>query len=213
MVMTGTHDDALRHARKRLTGAGVWDVDGDLVALVDRFLVRRDPAAALAEFETAVTERCARIPLGHLTGSVTFDGLPLAVGSGVFVPRSLSVALVAWAAATGVLPYGGRILDLCSGVGALGLAISRRRTDATVVCVELDDTAAAYLRRNVARHAGLTGRVEVLDADLLDPGCLSGSPALTSLWPTHRTWRRMCRCYRSGPITSPGRPSTAARMG
>lgn len=162
----------LGQARERLAAAGVWDVDGDLSALVDRFLVRSDPDAALAEFETAVAERCDRIPLGHITGSVLFDGLQFAVGSGAFVPRSPSTALVEWAAGDDVLPPGGRVLDLCSGVGALGIALAARRPDATVTCVERDDTAVQYLRRNVARHAKATSEVTVEVKDLLDPRCL-----------------------------------------
>jgi release factor glutamine methyltransferase len=168
-----TQEAALLRARESLAAAGVWDVAGDLDALADRFLARIDPAAALVEFEAAVAERCARIPLGHITGSVTFDGLHLAVGSGVFVPRAESTPLVRWATRVDVLPHGGRVLDLCSGVGAMALAISRCRPDATVVCVERDDTALQYLRRNVARQAKLTGSVEVVVADLLEADCLT----------------------------------------
>ncbi|MEU6479366.1 HemK/PrmC family methyltransferase [Streptomyces sp. NPDC047017] len=166
---TGT---VLGQARERLAAAGVWDVEGDLSALADRFLVRADPEAARAEFEAALAERCARVPLGHITGSVVFDGLVFAVGSGVFVPRSQSTALIEWAAGKDVLPPGGRALDLCSGVGALGIALAARRPDTSVTCVERDDTAVQYLRRNAARHAGAAPGVTVEVKDLLVPGCL-----------------------------------------
>ncbi|HEX3784102.1 MAG TPA: HemK/PrmC family methyltransferase [Pseudonocardiaceae bacterium] len=171
--MTATdREELLGLARQRLVAAGVWDPDGDLVALAERFLGPADPAAALAEFEVAVQERCARIPLGHITGDVAFDRLRLAVGSGVFVPRAESLAVVDWATGAGVVPEGGLVLDLCSGVGALGLAIARRRPDLRVVCVERADTAVRYLRRNVARYAVSTGPVRVHVADLCQPGCL-----------------------------------------
>jgi release factor glutamine methyltransferase len=161
---------ALDLARKRLVEAGVWDVDGDLAALVDRFLVRADQRAAAAEFDAAVAERCARIPLGHITGTAHFDGLVFAVGSGAFVPRKESTELVAWAAKQ--LPSDGRALDLCSGVGALGIALARRRPDASVACVEKDGTALVYLRRNAERHRGSSVPVQVLPMDLLDPQLL-----------------------------------------
>ncbi|MFI5824007.1 N5-glutamine methyltransferase family protein [Streptomyces rishiriensis] len=170
------HDEA----RARLAEAGVWDVEGDLAALQERFLAG-GTAAAVARFEAAVAERCRRIPLGHIIGSVEFDGLELVVGSGVFVPRHESTALVAWAAEDGTLPRDGVALDLCSGVGALGLALSRRRPDARVTCVERDDTCLQYLRRNVARHEAVLGTVAVHAADLTEPGCLDAYDGRTDL--------------------------------
>ncbi|MFF1545113.1 N5-glutamine methyltransferase family protein [Streptomyces sp. NPDC058291] len=158
-------------ARARLAEAGVWDVEGDLAALRERFLTE-DAPAAVARFEAAVAERCRRIPLGHIVGSVEFDGLELVVGSGVFVPRHESTALVAWAARDTTLPHGGVVLDLCSGVGALGLALARRRPDARVTCVERDDTCLQYLRRNAARNEAVLGPVTVHAADLTTAGCL-----------------------------------------
>lgn len=167
-------------ARARLTEAGVWDVEGDLAALRERFLAGGTPAA-LARFEAAVAERCRRIPLGHITGSVEFDGLELVVGSGVFVPRRESTPLVAWAAEQKTLPYGGTALDLCSGVGALGIALSRRRPDTRVTCVERDDTCLQYLRRNVSRNEAVLGTVTVHAADLTEPGCLDAYHGRTDL--------------------------------
>lgn len=167
-------------ARVRLTEAGVWDVEGDLTALQERFLTG-ESAAAVARFEAAVAERCRRIPLGHITGSVEFDGLELVVGSGVFVPRRESTALVAWAAGDKALPHGGTALDLCSGVGALGMALSRRRPDTAVTCVERDDTCLQYLRRNVARNEAVLGPVTVHAADLTEQGCLQAYRGTTDL--------------------------------
>ena len=44
------------------------------------------------------------------------------------------------------------IVDLCTGSGALALALSRHRPDARVIAVDDSDDALAYARRNVARH-------------------------------------------------------------
>ncbi|MER7664252.1 MULTISPECIES: HemK/PrmC family methyltransferase [unclassified Streptomyces] len=179
--MTAEHLASAREtARTRLTEAGVWDVEGDLDALVEHLLTSGTPTA-LARFEAAVAERCRRIPLGHIIGSAPFDGLELVVGSGVFVPRHESTALVAWAADEKTLPYEGSALDLCSGVGALGLALSRRRPDAAVTCVERDDTCLQYLNRNVARNQAVLGSVSVLAADLTHPGCLDAHLGTTDL--------------------------------
>ncbi|MFI9640496.1 N5-glutamine methyltransferase family protein [Micromonospora sp. NPDC051925] len=180
--MTGPSDDELLdQARRELTEAGLWDVDGDVAALAERFLGHAPRPVRVAEFTAAVAERRARIPLGHLTGTTTFDGLRLVVGSGAFIPRTESVALVEWAAQPDVLPTAGTVLDLCSGVGAIGLALARRRPDATVCCVERDDTALQYLRRNATRLADVTGAVGVLTVDLTEPGCLDAYEAATDL--------------------------------
>lgn len=167
-------------ARARLTEAGVWDVEGDLNALRERFPPEKSPMA-LARFETAVAERSRRIPLGHIIGSVPFDGLELVVGSGVFVPRHESTSVVEWAACDTTLPHGGTVLDLCSGVGALGLALSRRRPDVSVTCVERDDTCLQYLARNAARNESALGPVVVQAADLTEPGCLDAHLGTTDL--------------------------------
>ncbi|MDX2680428.1 N5-glutamine methyltransferase family protein [Streptomyces sp. NY05-11A] len=171
---------ACERARTQLTEAGVWDVEGDLTALRERFLTEESPMA-LTRFETAVAERCRRIPLGHLIGAVPFDGLELVVGSGVFVPRHESTSVVEWAASDTTLPHGGTVLDLCSGVGALGLALSKRRPDASVTCVERDDTCLQYLARNAARNESVLGPVVVQAADLTEPGCLDAHLGTTDL--------------------------------
>lgn len=181
VLMEPSDDDLLEQARRDLTGAGLWDVDGDVAALAERFLGRAPRAVRVAEFTTAVAERRARIPLGHLTGTVTFDGLRLVVGSGAFIPRTESVAMVDWAAGPEVLPPAGTVLDLCAGVGAIGLALARRRPDAVVCCVERDDTAVQYLRRNTARLSAGSGPVSVRTADLTAPDCLEAYEKTTDL--------------------------------
>jgi len=73
------------------------------------------------------------------------------------------------------------VLDLCAGVGTLGLAIARRRPDACVWCLERDDTAVQYLRRNLARQAAVTGQLTVQVADLMEPDCLDAHAGATDV--------------------------------
>lgn len=166
-MTAAARDDATGDARRALREAGLWDVDGDLDALAGRFLGPHDPETALRRFEAAVAERCARVPLGHVIGEVVFDDLALVVGSGAFVPRAESLGLVDGATTEGMVRHGGLVLDLCAGVGAIGLAVSHRRPDLIVICVERDATAVEYLRRNTARLAAVTGDVRVEVGDLL----------------------------------------------
>jgi len=58
-----------------------------------------------------------------------------------------------------------RILDLCAGTGAVGLAVARRLPDAQVICVELSEEAWPYLTANIEQHGD--GRVTALRGDVL----------------------------------------------
>ena len=59
------------------------------------------------------------------------------------------------------------IVDLCTGSGALALALSRHRPDARVVAVDDSADALAYARRNLAGTD-----VELIRADVTERGLL-----------------------------------------
>ena len=116
--------------------------------------------AQVAEYEALVARRVCREPLQHITGSAPFYRLELAVGPGVFVPRPETELLVEEAlkvlstradsapradSATGGL----RIVDLCTGSGAIAAAVKSELPDAQVFAVELSEDAIPYTRRNL----------------------------------------------------------------
>jgi len=140
-------------ALRDLSGAGLWDPVGDLRALTDKHFSgdRALDARRLDAFRADVAERCARIPLGHVLGYVDFGEQRLLVGSGTFVPRRQSLAMVRWIERNLALNGDSTVYDLCAGVGAIGLAIWAG-SGARTVCVDSDSTAQAYLRRNIQRH-------------------------------------------------------------
>jgi len=105
-----------------------------------------------------VGDRGDRVPLQHLTGTASFAGLELAVGPGVFVPRPETETLVERAVAAVADIEEALVMDLCSGSGAIALAVKRRVPTSRVVGVELSAQAHAWALRNVER----TG----LDVDL-----------------------------------------------
>jgi release factor glutamine methyltransferase len=114
-----------------------------------------------------VKRRVGREPLQHLTGRAPFRHIQLAVGPGVFVPRpetELLVDAVLPTLRTAAEPI---VVDLCSGSGALALAIADEIPTARVTAVELDPEAARWLARN-ARGTQVDVVIgEVADADLL----------------------------------------------
>lgn len=119
-----------------------------------------------ARFGSLVARRVAREPLQHLTGSAPFRYVELAVGPGVFVPRPETevVAQVAIDEALRVAKDRGqvRVVDLCTGSGAIAIAVHTEVPGAQVHAVELDAEAYAWAQRNVAEHPDPTGAHLVL---------------------------------------------------
>ncbi len=74
-------------------------------------------------YRDVVAERSRRVPLQHLTGTAAFGPVTLHVGPGVFIPRPETEAILAWATAQ---PLATRpvIVDLCTGSGALAVALA-----------------------------------------------------------------------------------------
>lgn len=156
----------LRSARERLAAAGVTSPGADAELLVAHALglgrgevaagalrgapVDRERARAVGEL---VEQRASRVPLQHLTGRAAFRTVELAVGPGVFVPRpetevvaGLAVDEAATLARAGGSPV---VVDLCTGSGAIAIAVAVEVPAARVVAVELDPLAHAWARRNV----------------------------------------------------------------
>jgi release factor glutamine methyltransferase len=124
--------------------------------------------AARAAFETALTRRAVREPLQHIVGTAPFRHVEVAVGPGVFVPRPETELLV-----DAVLPSLRGVdapvaVDLCSGSGALALAINDEVPGARVVAVERSGPSVGWLERNLAGT-----RLEAVVADVADPGLLA----------------------------------------
>lgn len=122
------------------------------------------PADFRSRFDDLVAARAKRIPLQHITGTAAFGPVQLSVGPGVFVPRPETEALLEWALGQ-ALPDDALIVDLCTGSGALALALATVRPRARVIAVENSADALRYARRNLAD----TG-VEIVDADVTAAG-------------------------------------------
>lgn len=116
----------------------------------------------------AVAARARRVPLQHITGTAAFGPVHLQVGPGVFIPRPETESLLEWALAQS-LPRYAEIIDLCTGSGALAIALAAALPDARVTAVDDDESALDYARRNVAGTA-----VRLVPGDATDPDLLPG---------------------------------------
>lgn len=110
--------------------------------------------AQVAEYEELVARRARREPLQHITGRVPFYRLELSVGPGVFVPRPetellVEEALKVLSARADTTPGGPRVVDLCTGSGAIAAAIKSELPAAQVFAVELSEDAIPYTRKNL----------------------------------------------------------------
>ncbi len=169
-------------ATARLEAAGVPSprADAELLAAhaagtdrggVQRLVLMRGgwPDGAQPRFEALVAERATRVPLQHLTGRAAFRGIELAVGPGVFLPRPETELLAGWAveelrAVAARERRDAVAVDLCTGSGAVPLALVDEVPDLEVGAVELDPHAHAWAARNVAALG--RGRVELALGDV-----------------------------------------------
>lgn len=169
----------VRSAAARLAAAGVLDplVDAELLAAHVQGSSRGEIQAAIVRgdrmgerdaetLDGLIARRANREPLQHLTGLAPFRHLELAVGPGVFVPRP-ETETVAQFAIDALLndasaePIG---VDLCTGSGAIALAMATEVPHSRIYAVELSPHAHRWAARNTANASNLT----LVQADLAD---------------------------------------------
>lgn len=130
-------------------------------------LFTRERGLSTAEAKTygrALCRRCTGVPLQHLTGEQGFRRLRMEVRPGVFVPRPETECVVEVALEmTGDDPV---TVDLCTGTGAVALAVADERPAATVFATDLSAEAVSLARANAGR---LDLAVTVLHGDLFEP--------------------------------------------
>lgn len=166
----------LAQATDRLRAAGVPSPRHDAEAIAAHVLgvprtqlagVGEPDSAAQAAFTGAVRRRCTREPLQHITGRAPFRYLDLEVGPGVFIPRpetevmtGVAVDELSRLAAVGAAPIA---VDLCTGSGAVAVALATESPTARVIGLDLSTEAVAYARRNAEGCA-----VDIIEGDLAD---------------------------------------------
>jgi release factor glutamine methyltransferase len=172
--MTGLRH-AIDAAEVALAEAGVGSprTDAELLAAHAAATDRGRLAFAYTEpgfrerYDDLVAQRATRVPLQHLTGTAAFGPVTVRVGPGVFIPRPETESLLEWAVAQELSPRT-VVLDLCTGSGALALALSKSWPAARVIAVDDSEQALEYARRNVAGTP-----VELVRADVTAPGLLA----------------------------------------
>jgi release factor glutamine methyltransferase len=174
---------AVLEAERVLTDAGVASprADAELLAAhvvgVPRGRLPMVPLIDTPVVETLrelVSRRAERVPLQHLTGTAAMGAIEVAVGPGVFIPRPETEVLLAWGLAALEDVAQPLVVDLCTGSGALALAVAHARPDAQVHAVERDPVALSWARRNAdLRIAAGDTPVVLYTGDVANPGLLA----------------------------------------
>lgn len=167
--------EVLREAAGRLAAAGVPDAAYDAAELLSRvmgessLMLRAEAGRTVsseqrAAYDALIARRAAREPLQYITGEAPFMGLTLGTAPGVLIPRFDTEALCQQALDR--LRGGERVLDLCTGSGALAVALASLRPGIRAAAGDISPLAAALARENAAR-CGVS--VDVRLGDLFAP--------------------------------------------
>jgi len=180
--------EATRELREAAVPSPEYDAQellGHVLGLTRAALVTVDAVSEsqAREFLDLVARRAARTPLQHLTGVAHFRHTCLQVGPGVFVPRPETELLAGWAIDSARASYESvaratdsydvasrvRVVDLCTGSGAIAKSIAEEVAGAEVHAVELGEDAHVWATRNLAgsgvdlRHGDMAGAFADLD--------------------------------------------------
>ena len=164
---------AILEAERVLAGAGIASprVDAELLAAhvvgVDRGRLMMHPLVdppVLDALRKLVERRAAREPLQHLLGTAVLGPVEVAVGPGVFTPRPETELLLEWGLREVAEVASPLVVDLCTGTGALALAVAASRPDAVVHAVEADPAALTWAQRNIDAHVAAGGTPVTLHA-------------------------------------------------
>lgn len=144
---------------------------------------RVPPAEQTAGFRELVKQRANQVPVAYLVGKAWFFSLEFNVTRDVLIPRPDTETLVEfviqaarqhpeWSA-----PSVPAILDLCTGSGAIGVALARQLATASVTATDISARALAVARSNAELHK-VAERMTFLEGDLFVPLARMPAPTL-----------------------------------
>lgn len=113
----------------------------------------------------AVARRLSHEPLQYILGVWYFWRQEYEVSPDCLVPRADTERLLE--VALGLLPRGGRFLDLCTGSGCIAVSLLCERQDATAAAVELYPNTLALAQRNAVKNSVSPERLTLLQGDVL----------------------------------------------
>ena len=143
-----------------LKEAGIADADFDSLCLLEHFfgidrtalILHGDKVAEKTQctkFFNAIDERKTGKPLQYIIGTWNFMGYDFYVGEGVLIPRDDTEIVVEEGIKFLRKIKSPKIIDLCSGSGAIAISIAKMIPDSEVIALEYSENAIKYLERNI----------------------------------------------------------------
>ncbi len=178
--MTVSYNDLYLDVRKALKKEGVEAASLEARELVcaasgkSREEFFRDmplyaPDFVQTKLDDLLLRRLRGEPVAYLVGEWEFYGLTLTINRHVLIPRPETEILVDRAVPLmACAGEGGRILDLCAGSGAIGLAVVSQVKTCRAVLIELSPEALQVCKQNIRRNH-LSGRAACLPGDAKQP--------------------------------------------
>jgi|Deesub1362B_J571_1020462.scaffolds.fasta_scaffold00091_72 release factor glutamine methyltransferase len=176
---------ALRLLRAKLTEAGIEEAHRESLLILAHVLGMEPSRVRVHDEELdpgeqellamLLEKRLQRFPLPYLLGWIGFMDFTLCVRPGIFIPRPETEGLAELVLdVVRKLPPQSKVLDICTGSGALAIAVARTREDLHVVAVDICEMSLRCAWEN-AHRLGVENRVEFRLSDLFVrvPECFS----------------------------------------
>ncbi len=174
---------ALQSITRTLRGAEIADASLEAELLLGHVLgmsrtrLYTEPERPLTSTETerlrdVVRRRLDGEPAAYILGHCEFYGIDFYVDSGTLIPRPETELLVeeALELARRISHQGKRtiIADIGTGCGAIAISLALALPEARIYATDISPSALKVAEANCRRH-GVSGRVELLQGNLLEP--------------------------------------------
>lgn len=141
-----------------------FDVKMDRIKLITQSNCAVDERIERA-YQALVRERLNGKPVQYITRRQEFMGMELYVSEDVLIPRGDTEIALDRAISMKYDSKRLQIIDMCTGSGAIAVALAARFPDATVFAVDISPAALACARVNVEKF-GLQDRIFLIEGDL-----------------------------------------------
>jgi len=133
-----------------------------LVTDRDRLLT----AEEIKKIEKSAVRRLRFEPVAYIAGVKEFYSIDFIVTKDVLIPRPETELLVDMAIYWGM--NGAKVLDLCTGSGAIAVVLKHSRPDLNIYASDISEKALKIAKRNALRILG-TKKISFAEGDLFTP--------------------------------------------
>jgi release factor glutamine methyltransferase len=123
----------------------------------------------ISQFEDALSQIQANIPLPYILGHWEFYGLDFSINPSVLIPRPETELLVeealSWLRAH---PDRRRAADIGTGSGCIAVSLAKHSPNVKLIATDISAKALHVARVNAQKH-NVEGFIEFINADLLSP--------------------------------------------